>query len=96
MRLRPELGVGHRASAADLRGPVNLGNPHELSMLTIAQLVKKLTGSGSPLQYEPLPVNDPTQRCPDISKAKKFLDWEPKVDLETGLKRTIDYFRRFV
>lgn len=79
-------------SAADLRGPVNLGNPHELSMLTIAQLVKKLTGSGSPLQYEPLPVNDPLQRCPDIALARSRLGWQPRVPVEEGLKRTIAYF----
>jgi len=62
----------------------------------LAERVIRLTGSRSTLAFRPLPVNDPTQRCPDIALAKKVLGWQPEVELETGLKRTIDYFRRFV
>jgi len=75
-------------------GPVNLGNPGEFTMLELAEKVLKLTGSSSRLEFHPLPKDDPTQRRPDISLAKKRLGWEPKVDLETGLVRTIEYFRR--
>jgi len=74
-------------------GPVNLGNPVESSMLELAQAVLRLTGSKSELKFLPLPQDDPKQRCPDIGKAKKFLGWTPRVPLETGLARTIDYYR---
>ncbi|MBL8706247.1 MAG: SDR family oxidoreductase [Rhodospirillales bacterium] len=84
------------ATPDTVTGPINLGNPAEMTVRELADRIIRLTNSSSKLEFKPLPVNDPTQRCPDISKAKKFLDWEPKVDLETGLKRTIDYFRRFV
>ena len=84
------------ATPDTVTGPINLGNPAEMTVRELAERVIRLTNSSSKLEFKPLPVNDPTQRCPDISKAKKYLDWEPKVDLETGLKRTIDYFRRFV
>ncbi|MBC7101621.1 MAG: SDR family oxidoreductase [Parvibaculum sp.] len=76
----------------DLTGPVNLGNPGEFSILQLAEKVIELTGSKSKLVYKPLPADDPTQRCPDISLAKKTLGWEPTVSLEPGLKRTIEYF----
>ncbi len=75
-------------------GPVNLGNPGEFTMIELAQLVLKLTGSKSPLKNEPLPADDPKQRCPDITKAKTLLDWSPKVPLEEGLKKTIPYYRQ--
>jgi len=84
------------ATPDTVTGPINLGNPAEMTVRELAERIIRLTNSSSTLEFKPLPVNDPTQRCPDISKAKKHLDWEPKVDLETGLKRTIDYFRRFV
>ncbi len=84
------------ATPDTVTGPVNLGNPAEMTVRDLAERIIRLTGSSSKLEFKPLPVNDPTQRCPDIGKAKKLLDWEPKVDLEAGLKRTIDYFRRFV
>jgi UDP-glucuronate decarboxylase len=74
-------------------GPLNLGNPGEFTMLELAEAVLRLTGSSSRLIHQPLPEDDPRQRCPDISKAKALLDWEPRVPLEEGLKRTIAYFR---
>lgn len=75
-------------------GPVNIGNPCEFSMLELAEKVLKLTGGKSKLIYQPLPVDDPKQRQPDISLAKNKLGWEPKVQLEDGLKETISYFRK--
>jgi UDP-glucuronate decarboxylase len=77
----------------DFIGPVNIGNPGEFTMLELAEKVLKLTGSKSKLIFLPLPEDDPMQRQPDISLAKKVLDWEPKIALEEGLKRTIEYFR---
>jgi UDP-glucuronate decarboxylase len=74
-------------------GPINLGNPTETTMLELAEWVIRLTGSGSKLVFRPLPMDDPKQRCPDISKATALLGWEPKVSLEDGLKETIAYFR---
>ncbi|MDB5941446.1 MAG: NAD-dependent epimerase/dehydratase [Ramlibacter sp.] len=82
------------ASPPEFTGPVNIGNPHEFTMLELAQLVLKLTGSRSELKFEPLPSDDPRQRRPDISLARASLGWEPAVQLESGLNRTIDYFRR--
>ena len=74
-------------------GPINLGNPQELKIINFANITIKLVGSKSKITFKPLPEDDPKQRLPDISKAKKELSWEPKVDLEEGLKRTIDYFK---
>jgi UDP-glucuronate decarboxylase len=76
-----------------LHTPVNIGNPIELTMKQIATLVLKLTGSNVEVTYHPLPGDDPKQRRPDISKAKAEFGWEPIIDLETGLKKTISYFR---
>lgn len=73
--------------------PVNLGNPVEFTMIELAEIVVKLTGSKSELVYRPLPVDDPRQRKPDISLAEQVLSWKPKVDLETGLNFTIAHFR---
>lgn len=73
--------------------PVNIGNPNEMSLLKLAQLIIKLTGSRSKIVYEPLPVDDPKVRCPDISKAKKILKWRPKVGIEEGLRKTIPSFK---
>jgi len=81
------------ATGPEVTGPINLGNPVEFTMLELAELVLKLTGSSSKLIFEPLPSDDPKQRQPDISKAKQALGWEPKVKLEDGLKETIAYFR---
>ena len=74
-------------------GPVNLGNPHEMTMLEFAEKVLELTGSRSRLVYKPLPEDDPQQRCPDIGRAREHLDWQPRVALEDGLAETIRYFR---
>ena len=75
-------------------GPVNLGNPTEHTILEFARIILKLTGSKSQIQYETLPADDPVQRRPDISLARSALKWEPGIDLQEGLTRTIDYFRR--
>ena len=77
-------------------GPVNIGNPGEFTIRQLAELVIAKTGAASKLIYEPLPQDDPTQRRPDISLAKKELDWEPAIALSEGLDRTIEYFRQFV
>ncbi len=74
-------------------GPVNIGNPSERTIRELAELTIKMTGSKSVLKQEPLPVDDPTRRCPDITKARALLGWEPKVSIEEGLGKTIEYFR---
>lgn len=76
--------------------PVNLGNPEEYSVFELAQLIKELTGSPSPIVFRSLPEDDPRQRRPDIRLARTFLSWEPKVSVQEGLRRTIAYFREFV
>ncbi len=73
--------------------PTNIGNPTEFTMLECATLVLEVTGSGSRVRFAPLPEDDPKQRKPDIAKAKRLLGWEPKIDLRTGLKMSLDYFR---
>ncbi len=77
-------------------GPVNIGNPGEFTMLELAELVLKKVGGKSKITNLPLPADDPKQRRPDISLAKEMLDWEPKVPLEEGLNRTIEYFRQAI
>jgi UDP-glucuronate decarboxylase len=77
-------------------GPVNIGNPSERTIKELAELTIRLTGSKSELRYEALPVDDPTRRCPDISRAKQLLHWEPRVDIEEGLTQTIAYFREYL
>ncbi len=77
-------------------GPMNLGNPVEFTILELAETVLRLTGSNSKLVFHVLPPDDPTQRQPDITKAKSILGWEPKVQLEDGLKETISYFRKLI
>jgi len=77
-------------------GPINIGNPGEFTILELAEKVIRLTGSKSKIIKEPLPSDDPKQRKPDISKAKKALNWEPKVNLDEGLKETISYFKTFL
>jgi len=80
-------------SADDVTGPINLGNPWEMTIRELAEAVIKLTGAKSELVIKPLPADDPLQRQPNIAKAREKLGWEPKVALEDGLHRTIDYFR---
>ncbi len=77
----------------DVTGPVNLGNPREMTIRELAEKVIGMTGAKSALQEKPLPGDDPTQRCPDIGLAKKHLGWEPTVALEDGLEKTIQYFK---
>jgi dTDP-glucose 4,6-dehydratase len=85
-----------RLAKSDEHLPVNIGNPNEFTMLECAQLVLKVTGSKSQIRYEPLPQDDPKQRRPDITKARRLLGWEPKIDLETGLRKSLDYFQQAV
>ncbi|HRY98856.1 MAG TPA: SDR family oxidoreductase [Bacteroidales bacterium] len=80
-------------SRDEFTGPVNLGNPAEFTILQLAQRIISLTGSSSSLVYRPLPSDDPMQRQPDISLAKRELGWQPSIPLEEGLRKTIDYFR---
>ena len=85
-----------RLSKSQEHFPVNIGNPNEFTMLECAKKVLAITGSKSKIRYEDLPQDDPKQRRPDITKARKLLGWEPKVDLETGLRLSLDYFRKAV
>jgi UDP-glucuronate decarboxylase len=78
---------------SDLSGPVNIGNPVEFTMLELLELVVELTGSSSPIEHLPLPADDPQQRQPDITLARRELGWEPKIALRDGLTRTIAWFR---
>ena len=75
-------------------GPINLGNPEEHTVLELAELIKELTGSRSPIEFRPLPQDDPRQRCPDITAARTLLGWQPTTPLREGLTRTIAYFER--
>ncbi len=81
---------------SDEHEPTNIGNPTEFTILECAQVVLEVTGSKSKIRYEPLPQDDPKQRRPDISKAQRLLGWEPKIDLRTGLKMSLEYFRTAV
>ena len=85
-----------RLLSVDYPFPVNLGNPKEYKIIDLGYLILELTRSSSPIEFQPLPENDPRQRCPDISLAKKLLDWEPKVPVQEGLKQTIAYFREVI
>jgi len=82
-----------RLMESDTNDPVNIGNPHEVTIEQIARIIIKLVGSNSKIVYRPLPVDDPKQRKPDITRAQTRLGWEPKVSLEEGLPRTVDYFK---
>ena len=81
---------------SDEHEPTNIGNPGEFTILECAKVVLEVTGSRSKIRFEPLPQDDPKQRRPDISKAKRLLGWEPKIDLRTGLQMSLDYFRAAV
>ena len=74
-------------------GPINIGNPEEVSMLQLAQAIVRITGSKSSIAFEPLPEDDPQRRQPDITAAREKLGWEPRVNLESGLARTLPYFQ---
>src|SRR5262249_8357499 len=84
----------YRLLATDFREPVNLGDPHEVSILDFAKEILALTGSGSTLVFKPLPQDDPKVRRPDIERARKLLGWEPSIDRHQGLSRTLEYFRQ--
>ena len=85
-----------RLMQSDEHMPVNIGNPHEITILEFAKTIKALLKSDVPIKFEPLPQDDPKQRCPDITKAKRLLNWEPKVSLSEGLEITLRYFREQV
>jgi dTDP-glucose 4,6-dehydratase len=82
-----------RLMESDTNEPVNIGNPHEVTIEDIARTIIRLIGAKSKIVYRPLPVDDPKQRRPDITRARTLLKWEPKVGLEAGLTKTVDYFR---
>jgi UDP-glucuronate decarboxylase len=84
------------ATGDDITGPINLGNPHEVAVIDLAELVIRLTGSRSRIVHRKLPQDDPVQRCPDIMRSRTELAWEPRVALEDGLSRTIAYFKRML
>jgi dTDP-glucose 4,6-dehydratase len=86
----------YRLLESEEHDPVNIGNPNEITILEFAERVRKLVGATTPIIFEPLPQDDPKQRCPDITKAKKLLHWEPKVQLADGLQITYEYFRKSV
>jgi UDP-glucuronate decarboxylase len=81
-------------SPAEVTGPVNLGNPAEFSVMELAEQVRALVGTGSQIDYRPLPSDDPVRRRPDIGRARQLLGWEPVTPLDDGLKRTVEYFRQ--
>jgi dTDP-glucose 4,6-dehydratase len=85
-----------RLAQSDEHEPTNIGNPQEITILEFAERIRSLTGVTTPIVFKPLPQDDPKQRCPDISKARRVLRWEPKVNLEEGLRVTLDYFRQQV
>jgi UDP-glucuronate decarboxylase len=84
------------ATKTEVTGPINLGNPSELSILELAKLILDMTGSRSRIVHRPAPQDDPRQRKPDISEAQRLLDWRPTVSLKDGLLRTIPYFERLI
>jgi dTDP-glucose 4,6-dehydratase len=84
----------YRLLESDEHEPVNIGNPNEITILEFAERVRALVGTTAPIVFRPLPQDDPKQRCPDISKARRILNWEPKVALSEGLKITYDFFKQ--
>lgn len=84
----------YRLMLSKVNEPVNIGNPEEHTVLELAEKIIRLAGSGSKVVFRPLPVDDPKTRCPDIAKARKLLGWQPKVSLDDGLRRTIEWFRK--
>ena len=87
-----EAFIRFMAAPDQLTGPINLGNPREITIRELAELTIKLTGSRSTVVEQPLSADDPLQRCPDTTLAGEKLDWKPQVALEEGLRRTIEYF----
>ena len=83
----------YKLMTSNINEPVNLGNPEEHTIMEFASLIKEITGSKSKILFKDLPIDDPHVRCPDISKAKKELEWETKVSLEEGIKKTIEWFK---
>ncbi len=86
----------YRLMMSDYVLPMNIGNPEEHTILEFAEIILKMTGSGSRIVFKELPLDDPKQRRPDITKARELLGWEPEIGLEKGLKETIGYYRRIV
>ena len=86
----------YRLMSSNEHEPTNIGNPHEITILEFAERILKLTGSTVPIIFKPLPQDDPKQRCPDITKARRILGWEPQIALEDGLRRTLEYFKQQV
>ena len=84
------------ASPEEVTGPINMGNPGEFTIRQLAEMVLKMVGSKSKLVMKPLPQDDPRQRQPDITLAKNALGWQPQIELDEGLAKTIDYFRKFL
>ena len=84
----------YRLMMSDEREPTNIGNPQEITILEFAEKVRALVGAKTEIVFKPLPQDDPKQRCPDISKARRILKWEPKVGLDEGLKLTLEFFRK--
>ena len=81
---------------APVNEPVNIGNPREMTLLQLARQISQMSGSKSEIVFRPLPTDDPKVRQPDIGKARRLLGWEPKIEVEDGLRRTIDWCRRLV
>ena len=88
--------VGLMGSAPDFTGPVNLGNPNEITIRELAEQILSITGARSSIVFKPVPQDDPTQRCPDISLARERLGWTPGMDLDQGLRKTITYFEKLL
>ena len=84
------------ATGPEITGPINIGNPHEIPVRELAERVIRITGSSSRLVHRPLPQDDPLQRCPDITMAKNVLGWQPKIDLDSGLRKTAAYFSQML
>ncbi len=86
----------HRLMSVEFNRPVNIGNPNEMTILEFARLILKLTGSRSRIEYRPLPQDDPKTRRPEITRAREVLGWEPRVPVEVGLKKTIDWYKTLI
>jgi dTDP-glucose 4,6-dehydratase len=86
----------YRLAMSDFHEPVNIGNPREMTIKQFADEIIRITGTKSGIEYKPLPVDDPKVRQPDITRAKKVLGWEPRVDFDEGIRRTIQYFQEHV